>query len=268
VSLETDPEKPYDRRALKNPPVHSLVVGGARGLGLTTVTTLARAGHRVSVIDRLPCPEGAPPPATVSFFAADLLSEGPLEAALTGAVDGNGPVDNALFFQRHRGTDDPWEGEIAIGLTATKRIVDWLAVRFGAGTGGSIVMVGSIADHLVAEEQSAGYHAAKAGLLQLARYYAVTLGPRNIRCNTVSPAVVLKEGRAGIPTDPALAALATVIPLRRIPVAAEIARVIAFLCSPDASCVTGQNIVVDAGLSLLAHESLVRTLSREPRSPG
>ena len=248
--------------------MHSLVVGGARGLGWATAATLALAGHRVSVLDRLAAPDGETLPPAVSFFAADLLREEQTTVALAAAVGRNGPVDNALFFQRHRGSGDPWEGEIATSLTATKRIVEWLASRLGDGTGGSIVMVGSIADHLVAEEQPAGYHAAKAGLVQLARYYAATLGPRNIRCNAVSPAVVRKPDRAGAEPDPALAILEGIIPLRRIPTAADIAPVIAFLCSPDACCVTGQNIVVDAGLSLLAHESLVRTLSRQSRPPG
>ena len=244
---------------------HALVVGGATGLGRTVVKTLAREGHDVSVIDRLPPGEAAPVPAVV-HHQADLLDPARVEQVLAEAAARRGPVRCAVFCQRFRGDAGAWEGEIETTLGATRRIVELLAERFPPGGEASIVMVGSVADRFVAAEQPAGYHAAKAGLAQLARYFAVALGPRGVRCNCVSPAIFVKEGAARGPA--AGPALERVIPLRRIPTAEEIARVILFLCGPGAACVTGQEIVVDGGLSLLAQATLVRQLTETPARAG
>ena len=239
----------------KSTPPHSVVVGGARGLGRTLAGVLSRDGHRVSVLDCLaPLSGESTAPGTV-FRRVDVLDGPAVTEALSAVRTLHGPPRNAIFLQRYRGTGDPWTGELATSLTATRRIIEELADHFPVGADNAIVIVGSAADSCVAEEQPAGYHAVKAALRQLVRYYAVLLGPRGVRCNAVAPAVFQKQGAPRLPGSRALAA---VTPLRRIPAAEEIARVILFLCSPAASCVTGQSLVVDAGLSLLAHASLVR----------
>jgi NAD(P)-dependent dehydrogenase (short-subunit alcohol dehydrogenase family) len=253
--------------AKKKLPPHSIVVGGARGLGRTLVDVLAREGHRVSVLDCLePLPGEPAAPGTV-FRRVDILDGPAVAAALSAIRRSHGPPRNAVFLQRYRGTDDPWTGEIATSLSATRRIIEELADHFPAKSDNAIVVVGSAADTYVAEEQPAGYHAAKAALRQLVRYYAVLLGPRGVRCNAVAPAIFQKQGARRPPGSRALAA---VTPLRRIPAAEEIARVILFLCSPAAACLTGQSLVVDAGLSLIAHASLVRQLASpvDRRNPG
>lgn len=235
-------------------PPHSLIVGGAAGLGLAATRALAGAGHRVSVLDRTSPPEiggGA-----VRHIYQDLLSPDLLEESLAQAAAGHGPINHALFMQRYRGGTDSWEGELAVSLGATRRIVAWLAPRFPEAQDNSLLFAGSAASRLIATEQPASYHAAKAALAQLARYWAVTLGPRGVRSNCVSPAVFIKEERRE--QDAArYRRLEAVFPLRRVPTAVEIARVILFLCSPAASCLTGQDLAVDNGLSLLAHASLV-----------
>ena len=233
---------------------HSLVVGGAAGLGLAAARALAGAGHRVSVLDLNPPPGDAG--SAMRHVRADLLSPDGPEAALAEAVAGHGPINHALFMQRYRGGGaDPWEGELAVSLGATRRIVEWLAPRFPESQDCSLLFAGSAAGRFVATEQPAGYHAAKAALAQLARYWAVTLGPRGVRSNCVSPAVFVKEERRELDLE-RYRRIAQAFPLRRVPTAEQIARVIAFLCSPAASCLTGQDIAVDNGLSLLAHASL------------
>lgn len=233
---------------------HSLIVGGAAGLGLAATRALAGAGHRVSVLDRVPPP--ATPGGAVRHVRRDLLAPDPLEEALAQAVAGHGPINHALFMQRYRGDADAWEGELAVSLGATRRIVEWLAPRFPQGRDNSLLFAGSAASRFVATEQPAGYHAAKAALAQLARYWAVTLGPRGVRSNCVSPAVFIKEERRDRDAE-RYRRLEPVFPLRRVPTDAEIARVMLFLCSPAASCLTGQDLAVDNGLSLLAHASLL-----------
>lgn len=239
-------------------PEHFLVVGGSQGLGSTVVRLLAAAGHLVSILD-LQAPAGGPAGPTVEHRAVDLLDAAGVAAALDLLHERRGAVRHALFLQRFRGGGaDAWEREIAISLDATRRVVERCAPRFPAD-GGSIVLVSSAAGSFVAEEQPLGYHAAKGALEAMTRYWAVALGPRGVRCNAVAPAIFRKDGYP--PDSPRDRALAPVIPLRRVPTAEEIARVVLFLAGPASACVTGQTIAVDGGLSLLAHATLVQRLA-------
>ena len=169
------------------------------------------------------------------------------------------PLHNLIFVQRHRGEGDAWAGEIETSLTATKTIIEKLTRKL---TGGSIVIVTSVADSFIASEQPVGYNVAKAGLAHMARYYAVTLAGKGIRSNCVSPSVFIKDRtRAFHKTAVSARFHKKAIPLGRAARAEEVCSVIAFLCSDDASYVTGQNIAVDGGLSAQAHLTLAEKAS-------
>jgi NAD(P)-dependent dehydrogenase (short-subunit alcohol dehydrogenase family) len=173
-----------------------------------------------------------------------------------------------VFLQRHRAGKDEFDMELAVALRATKHAIDHLVQRrcfSDDGRSNSIVLVGSIADLYVAPEQSLGYHIGKAGLSQLARYYALELGPMGIRVNTVSPCVVAKdEAREFYDKNEWLAdRFRKFIPLGRMGKPQDIVNAIMFLASEQASYITGQNIVVDGGLTLRSHESLLRDFPRE-----
>jgi NAD(P)-dependent dehydrogenase (short-subunit alcohol dehydrogenase family) len=174
----------------------------------------------------------------------------------------HGPVDYLVLCQRYRGQGDAWAGEIETSLNSTKEMLDRLSGQFRQGTA-SVVMVGSLAGRLVAEGQPLGYHIVKAALVQLARYYAVAWGPRGIRVNCVTPGLVLKdEAKEHYRQNPALPELyGKITPLGRMVEADEVAQVIEFLCSPRSTMITGQDLVVDGGLSLVFQETLAKRLA-------
>jgi NAD(P)-dependent dehydrogenase (short-subunit alcohol dehydrogenase family) len=126
--------------------------------------------------------------------------------------------------------------------------------------GGSIVIVSSIASQFIVQEQGIGFHITKAASDQLVRYYAVKLGPQGIRVNGINPGRIIKdESKDYYQRNERLKKIyEAVSPLGRLGTAEEMANVIKFLCSPGASYVTGQCIVLDGGLSLHGHDSIVR----------
>jgi NAD(P)-dependent dehydrogenase (short-subunit alcohol dehydrogenase family) len=242
---------------------HSLIVGGTRGIGRALVRTLAEEGHVLSVIGRHSPPETDQHIPHVHYWAVDLLDQEQLPAALAEIIRRNGAVSNLIFLQRYRGQGDDWVGELETSLTATKNIIECLVDKFAATHENAIVIVSSVISYLITGKQPLSYHVAKAGLNQMVRYYAVTLGARGIRVNSVSPCTILKEESKDfyLQDERVYSLYKEITPLGRMGTAEEIAQVIAFLCSPKASFVTGQDIVVDGGLSLLLQDSLARQLS-------
>lgn len=239
---------------------HSVVIGGTRGIGREVVRRLAAAGDEVSVIGmRAPNPDDLPQEG-VNHWCCDITAPPELERTLSEIVS-RGKLGNLVFAQRYRGSGDPWDGECTTSLTATKTVIERLAPEFAA-EGGGIVLVSSIVSQLVADEQQVGYHVAKAGLHQMARYYAVALGGRGIRVNTVSPSIFIKEESQEYyrQSEELCALFRRITPLGRIGSAGEVADVIAFLCSSQASFITGQDLIVDGGVSLQAQPTLARKI--------
>ena len=241
---------------------HSLIIGGTRGIGRALARAFAAEGHRVSVVGRRP--PVAKMPAGIRCWNADILDTDQIARVLTEIIDARGSLNNLVFLQRFKGEGDKWRSEIETSLTATKEIIEAVAAHFVTGPDKSIVLVSSAAANIVTAEQPVGYHVAKAGLNQMARYFAVTLGGRGIRVNTVTPGTVLKEENREyyLKNKKLLALFEKNIPLGRMGTAEEIAQVIAFLCSSKASFITGQNLLVDGGISLLSQETLIQTYGR------
>jgi NAD(P)-dependent dehydrogenase (short-subunit alcohol dehydrogenase family) len=239
---------------------HALVIGATRGIGRAFARGFLREGRVVSIIGRRPAAGLTRDLRAAGYWPIDVCDHKQLDAGLQDIRRKNGKFTHLICFQRFRGSGDAWEGELETSLTATKRIVEFVSDNCDGAKENSIVFVGSIASQLIAEEQPVGYHAAKAALLAMTRYYAVMLGPRGIRVNCVSPATVLKDESKDfyLQNKMLLRLYDELTPLRRMGAADEVAAVIRFFCSPDASFVTGQNLIVDGGVSVQSHESLAR----------
>jgi 3-oxoacyl-[acyl-carrier protein] reductase len=113
--------------------------------------------------------------------------------------------------------------------------------------GGRITVTSSITGPRVALAGLAHYAASKAGINGFIRSAALELAPFGITVNGVEPGSVRTEGVLGIVSEQELASQGEAIPLRRLATGDDIAAAHLFLCSEDASYITGQTIVVDGG---------------------
>lgn len=241
---------------------HILIVGGTRGIGQSLARSLAKDAL-VSVIGRrLPADSGKDTP-RVSYWMVDLLDTKHLKKTLKVIISKNGKLDSLIFFQRFRGEKDDWEAEIAVSLTATKNIIEFLAEEFNPLGERSIVIASSLASSYIAREQPVGYHVAKAGLNQMARFFAVSLAGKGIRVNCVIYGAVLKEESKDfyLKHKKLHSLYRNITPLGRMATPDDIAEGVKFLCSDKASFITGQSLVIDGGISLQSHETLSRELT-------
>lgn len=242
---------------------HTTIIGGTKGAGRELARLLIKQGRKVSVVGRSPVSNADQDWLGSSVFPADISSPEEIDELFTSIVEQRGPIHSLAFFQRHKGADKEWENQLEVSLTATKNTIERALKAFAPGEPGYIALVGSIAGEFVSSSQPASYHVAKAGMNQLMRYYATTLGPRGIRVNAVSPSAFIKEeSREYYEGNEALMDLyKKTTPLGRMCTSEDIASVVEFLCGPGASFVTGQNIYVDGGVSLVSQEAMARSLT-------
>lgn len=239
---------------------HAIVVGGTRGLGRGLIELWAEGADTISVISRnMPSPRPALRDG-IRFYAADITKPDQVEQVLDQIVAASGLVSRLVFSQRFRGSvPESLMGELDVGLLATSRMIDQLVSQNRFTRPASIVIVSSVASHLIAPEQSLGYHVNKAALEQLVRYQAVRLAPLGIRVNAVAPNLIVKdENRDFYLQNPALKQqYEAMIPLGTMGSSRDVAHAIDFLASDRAAHVTGQTLVVDGGLTLLLQHGLI-----------
>lgn len=240
---------------------HSIIFGGTKGLGRVVVRQFAKRGDKVTILGRSDI-QADEKMGDVQYFKCDMTEKDLLINTLEEVIKIRGKVNYCVFLQRYRGKENDWDGEFQTTLIATKNAVDYLTPHFSPEGDKGIVMVSSVFSKYVGEGQSGSYHVGKAGLDQLMRYYAVNLGSKLIRANSITPFTFLKEESKSFYENniPLMEHYKNIIPLGRMATTEDSANIINFLCSSEAGFITGQNITVDGGLSLLWPETLTRRL--------
>ena len=242
---------------------HALVIGGTRGLGRVLVKLFSTLGYRTSVVGRRQPLEADISMIGAKYWITHLVPSSDVTELVGAIVAEHGAINYLVFCQRYRGSGDSWIGELDTTLSVTKSLIDATARYFNKSSDNAIVMVGSVFSEFVGEGQAVGYHVAKAGLNQLMRYYAVNLGRKGVRVNSVTPFTFLKEESKDfyLQNKPLNELYGSVVPLGRMGTSEDVAELVAFLCSPQSRFITGQNIFVDGGLSLVWPETLARRLA-------
>jgi NAD(P)-dependent dehydrogenase (short-subunit alcohol dehydrogenase family) len=226
----------------------AIVTGGSSGIGRATVELLEREGARVAAI------------AADGPIRADLRDAAQATGAVARAIDELGGADilvNSAGIYRIAPflelDVEEWDDVLTTNLRGSFLAGQAVArAMVAAGGGGAIVNIASIAAiRADLAEPCAHYCASKAGVLALTRQMAAELAVHGIRVNAVLPGVI-HTPMLRLLDDPAAAAayLEHSVPLGRLGQAEEVAAVIGFLASSEASYITGAALGVDGGAAV------------------
>lgn len=237
-----------------------LVTGAAAGIGAAIAAAALDAGYRVGALDVSFGHNGADAlPRSVWRLHGSVTDPVAVEAALDELGTPDVVVNNAgiVRFGPLLELDlDAWRAVLDVNLTGAFVVSRAVARRWvAAGRPGSIVNITSM-NGVAAGPNGGSYGASKAGLALLTSQMALEWGAHGIRVNAVAPGLIDAGMSEPIYADPEVRdARQSRVPLGRLGAADDIARVVLFLASDDAAYVTGQNVVVDGGVtgSIIAH---------------
>lgn len=246
----------------------ALVTGAARGIGKAIATRLGAEGWTVALLDvsQSDAEVAAADIAGAVGLGADISDEASVEAALDAF---GGPLDlvvnNAGIVRFGPLLDLPVEdfavvtrvnlvGTFTVARAAARRMRD-------ANIRGSIVNITSM-NGVAPGPNGGAYGATKAGIALLTQQMAIEWGPYGVRVNAIAPGLILAGMSDPIYADPEIReARESKVPLGRLGTSDDIASLVVFLASTESSYITGQNILVDGGVTM----SMIANLPR-PKS--
>jgi meso-butanediol dehydrogenase / (S,S)-butanediol dehydrogenase / diacetyl reductase len=228
----------------------AIVTGGASGMGAATARLFVEEGASVAVLDIQPTPEA---PGILPLLC-DVTKEAEVREAVATVIERLGPIhvlfNNAGAAGRQTVEDhDEASWDLIVDTTLKGA---YLCSRYALphfADGGSIVHMSSVTG-VMGFRNRAAYSAAKAAIVGLTRNMALDYAARRIRVNCVCPGFVRTPFIRALLADPERTAKVTALhPLGRLGEPEDIARLVLFLASDDASWITGQAIAIDGGAS-------------------
>ncbi|MFH1131305.1 MAG: 3-oxoacyl-ACP reductase FabG [Pseudomonadota bacterium] len=238
-------------------PKVAIVTGASRGIGRAIAVEMAQSGYYVVVnymanaeaaketLERIRVAGGDGE--SVQFDVADLEAAKSCLEEIMGRhkfvevlVNNAGVTADNLFAMM---PEKDWHRVLDTSLNGFYNVTKPVLKGMIRKRAGSIVTISSVAAMMPNRGQS-NYAAAKAGLIGASRALAAEVGRLGIRVNVVAPGLIETDMIKGIPLDD----LKQKIPMARVGQPEEVARVVRFLCSNDASYITGQVITVNGGM--------------------
>ncbi len=254
----------------------AIVTGGAQGIGGATARRFAREGAKVLIadIDTATAESNAQRIADdggiATVIRTDVGKSEDVQAMIARAVDDWGRLDilvqNAFgvgkMYGQTRGSaveveESGWDAAMAV---LTKAL--YMGAKYGVpemvkNGGGNIINVSSVHGLLMAAGALV-YEAGKSAVIGMTKQMAIDFGPQGVRVNAICPGHILTETQAKMWEDnpEGLKFFEDQYPVRRVGESDDIANAIAFLCSDEASFITGHALAVDGGLTIQLQENL------------
>ncbi len=246
----------------------AVITGAARGIGFGTATRFAEEGASIAIIDldesaaadaagRLSLVDGA----KAVGIGCDVSNGESVDAAVARVVSELGGIhilvnnagvtrDNLLFKM----TEDDWDIVMAVHLKGAFLMTKAAQKHFVDQKYGKILNLSSVSS--LGNRGQANYSAAKMGVQGFTRTLGIELGPYGINANAIAPGFIATEmtdataARVKMSVEDFRAAAADANPVKRVGYPEDIAAAAAFLCSDEASYITGQTLYVDGGAKL------------------
>jgi 3-oxoacyl-[acyl-carrier protein] reductase len=243
----------------------AVITGAARGIGAGTAKRFADEGASVAVLDLNEATAaataaglGAEKAIGVECNVADAAS---VDAAVSRVIQELGKIDilvnnagvtrdNLLFKM----SEDDWDMVMNVHLRGSFLMSRAAQTHMVAAKYGKIINLSSVS--ALGSRGQANYSAAKMGLQGFTRTLAIELGPFGINVNAIAPGFIVTDmtddtaRRVGMEPEDYRKAAAELTPARRVGHPEDIAAAAAFLCSDEASYITGQTLYVDGGAKL------------------
>jgi len=240
----------------------AIVTGAAAGIGKATALLLAEKGAHVVLVDISEKVNEVVP--LIEEFGrkavpvqADLMKNEGIMAAVAGAMDNFGRIDIlvncagvALLAPAEELTEQQWDLTMNLNLKAMFRLSQEAGKIMLQQGKGKIVNIASDAS-LVSFQDHLAYCASKCGVVGLTRNMGTEWASRGVNVNCISPVVILTEMGEKVWSGEAGKAMLEKVPVGRFGYPAEVAACVVFLASDAADMITGSNLVIDGGSTVL-----------------
>ena len=239
----------------------AIVTGAGRGIGKAIAELLAKNGVNVICVSKSPDSCGAVAAAIVAAggkakaVPVDVADSAAIAKASDALLAEYGKIDilvNNAGITRDgliaRMSEDDWNAVIQTNLSSAFHWTKGIGWPMCRARYGRIVNIASVVG-IIGNAGQANYAAAKGGMIAMTKSIAREFAKRNVTANVVAPGFIKTDMTAVLSEDVQKGAAAT-IPMQRFGEAADIANAVAFLCSDEASYITGQVFAVDGGMSM------------------